>query len=261
MDLAPDLKTMLDIEEIDRDLYRGKNSMEASYRTRLYGGQVAAQALKAAGLTVPEGRHPHSLHGYFLRPGLVDRPVILRVDRDRDGGSFSARHVVAVQEGEVIFSMLCSFHVDKAGPTFEAEPLAAPDPDSLPQRRNDPLINIREINPTGTIDGKEFHADRMWVRTAHPVPDDRLTGACVLTYISDMGSGFGQLDVAGLSTAGPSIDHAVWFHHPVSLDGWLLHEMWPWKAGGQRGVYLGSIRDGHGILAATLSQESMLRPL
>ena len=76
-----------------------------------------------------------------------------------------------------------------------------------------------------------------------------------------MGSGFGQLDVPGLATAGPSIDHAVWFHHPVSLDDWVLHEMWPWKAGGQRGVYLGSIRDRSGTLACTLSQESMLRPL
>src|SRR4051812_32843335 len=105
-----DLAALLELERLDRDLFRGENEPGARERFNLYGGQVAAQALRAAGATVPEARTPHSLHGYFLRRGRVDLPVIFDVDRDRDGGSFSARHVRAVQDGEVIFSMLASFN-------------------------------------------------------------------------------------------------------------------------------------------------------
>src|SRR5579872_3296394 len=108
-----DLQELLELEELDTDLYRGMNEDTARLRPALYGGQVAAQALRAAAYTVPEGRLPNSLHGYFLRPGVSDRPVILRVARDRDGGSFSARHVVAVQNGEVIFSMSASFQTPR----------------------------------------------------------------------------------------------------------------------------------------------------
>jgi len=97
----PDLASLLELEVLDRDLFRASNEPDATKRRSLYGGQVAGQALRAAGMTVPAERMPHSLHGYFLRPGLIDRPVILHVDRDRDGGSFSARHVIAVQDGEV----------------------------------------------------------------------------------------------------------------------------------------------------------------
>src|SRR4051795_121507 len=109
---ATTLEELLDLEELDRDLYRAHNPRRP-FTDHLFGGQVAAQALRAAGLTVPDGRLPHSFHGYFLRPGRHDRPVILHVDRDRDGGSFSARHVRAVQNGEVIFSMLASFAVER----------------------------------------------------------------------------------------------------------------------------------------------------
>jgi acyl-CoA thioesterase-2 len=100
------LAELLELERLDRDLFRGQNEPGARDRLALYGGQVAAQALRAAGTTVADDRLPHSFHGYFLRPGMVDRPVIFEVDRDRDGGSLSARHVRAVLEGEVIFSML-----------------------------------------------------------------------------------------------------------------------------------------------------------
>src|SRR4029077_12765075 len=93
---AEDLVAVLDLEPLDRDLFRGRNAISARARQSLYGGQVAAQALRAAGLTVDDDRHAHSLHGYFLRPGRADRPVILQVDRDRDGRSFSARHVRAM---------------------------------------------------------------------------------------------------------------------------------------------------------------------
>ena len=97
------LEELLDLEELDRDLYRAHNPRRP-FTAHLYGGQVAAQALRAAGMTVPEGRFAHSLHGYYLRSGEADHPTIMRVTRDRDGRSFSARHVVALQHGEAIFT-------------------------------------------------------------------------------------------------------------------------------------------------------------
>src|SRR5437764_7495211 len=114
-----DLAAVLELEHLDRDLFRGQNEPGANQRFSLYGGQVAAQALRAAGATVPDGRLPHSLHGYFLRRGRPNMPVVFHVDRDRDGGSFSARHVRAVQDGEVIFSMLASFEELEDAPTYD----------------------------------------------------------------------------------------------------------------------------------------------
>src|SRR5262245_42160476 len=184
---------------LDRDLFRGQNERGAGARLSLYGGQVAAQALRAAGATVDPDRLPHSLHGYFLRPGRVDRPVILHVDRDRDGGSFSARHVRAVQEGEVIFSMVASFHEREAAATFDAVPTRGGiDPETLPARPSPLLVDVREISPTRIADGQVRHSDLFWVRAAHGLPDDPLTHACAVTYVSDLGSGFGQVEVTDL---------------------------------------------------------------
>src|SRR6478736_5119174 len=139
-----DLAAVLELETLDRDLFRAHNEPGARERFSLYGGQVAAQALRAAGATVPSERLPHSLHGYFLRPGRVDRPVILHVDRDRDGGSFSARHVRVVQDGEVIFSMVASFQAREESATFDAVPQRpASDPSTLSPRPSPFLVEVR----------------------------------------------------------------------------------------------------------------------
>ena len=175
---AADLQTLLGLEELDRHLYRGINAATAHERTALYGGQVAAQALMAAGLTVEADRKPHSLHGYFLRPGQVDRPVILRVDPDRDGGSFSARHVSAIQDGAVIFSMLASFHrADQVGVIDEMKTSDVAPPEQCRGFGGDPLVEIREITATEVVDGAQLYPDSMWVRTAAPLTDDALTQA------------------------------------------------------------------------------------
>jgi acyl-CoA thioesterase-2 len=291
---AVDLATTLDLELLDRDLYRGVNTVAAAERSALYGGQVAAQALQAAGMTVPPDRAPHSLHGYFLRPGQPDKPVLLHVDRDRDGGSFSARHVSAKQDGEVIFSMLASFHRAEPGGEYDALPTReAPPPDDCPVRVFDSLLEVREVRrrpatapvpdgadrrgraraaseratsrpPGGTAGGEAPGAEHtvpttMWVRATAPLPAEPLTQACALAYISDLGSGFGEVDLPGSARGGPSIDHALWFQAPVAADDWLLLELWPAKAGGARGVYHGSVRDRSGRLGAELVQEMLLR--
>jgi acyl-CoA thioesterase-2 len=255
-----DLAALLDLEVLDRDLFRGHNERGARERVSLYGGQVAAQALRSASATVPAERLPHSFHGYFLRPGRTDLPVIFHVDRDRDGGSFSARHVRAVQDGNVIFSMLASFHEREDAATYDAVPTRdGPPPDTLPARPSPLLADVREITPTRITDGQVRHSDRLWVRAATRLPDDPLVHACALTYLSDLGSGFGQLDVSRLPAGGPSIDHGVWFHEPIPADTWMLLELWPMKAGSARGLYGGSLRSEDGRLGAVFMQEMLLR--
>ena len=141
---------LLDLEEIDRDLYRSTMTFPEPYP--LYGGQVAAQALLAAGLTVPDGRLPHSLHGYFLRSGDSARPTIFHVDRDRDGRSFSARRVVAVQGGEVLFNMSCSFQTDDNGPDVQFHPAPeAGEPGGLPDVTLQRLFSVELQAPRSNI--------------------------------------------------------------------------------------------------------------
>jgi acyl-CoA thioesterase II len=255
-----DVASLLDLEVLDRDLFRAESGIAATSRQSLYGGQVAAQALRAAGLTVPAERLPHSLHGYFLRPGKVDRPVILQVDRDRDGGSFSARHVRAVQDGEVIFSMLASFQVPEEGIAHDAVATrGGGDPDELPGRPTPLYVEVREVTPTRIDGGQIRHSDQLWVRVVGELPDDPLVQACGIAYLSDLGSGFGQVEVEGLPAGGPSIDHSLWFHQPIRADEWTLLEMWPLKADSARGVYHGSLRSRTGALGAVFAQEMLLR--
>ncbi len=257
---ADTVASVLELEEIDRNLYRGRNATTARLRRNLYGGQVAAQALKAAGLTVPAERRPHSLHGYFLRPGRIDRPVLLKVDRDRDGGSFSARHVAAVQDGEVIFSMLASFHRGESHDVIDAiadgDVPPVPEGEAVPFR--DPLVERRFATHLDARTDDPLPTSGSWLRTTHPLPDDPLDQACGLTYLSDFGSGFERMR-GGAGTGGPSLDHAVWFHLPVRADDWLLLHMRPRKATRIRGLYDGTVRDPSGRLGAIVEQECLFR--
>lgn len=260
---ATNLVDLLHLEELDVDLYRGRNEPESDWAA-LFGGQVAAQALMAAAHTVPAGRDPHSLHGYFLRRGRHEHPVILEVARERDGRSFSSRHVVARQRGQVIFSMSTSFHRHESGPEliYEAQ-RAAPQPEDVAEvvvmERFRPTLRFRPLTPTVMRDDGPGFPARMWVRTTDDLPDDDLIHACALTYLSDVGSGFAEVDVPGLPPGGPSLDHALWFQRPLRADSWLLLELWPLKAGGGRGLYAGSIRDRSGRVGAMLTQEVLLR--
>jgi acyl-CoA thioesterase-2 len=257
LDWAEDLRSLLTLERLDRDLFRGRNANYGPRQT-LYGGQVAAQCLLAAAATVEGDRLPHSLHGYFLRPGRSDLPVVLPVDRDRDGRSFSARHVVAVQEGEVIFSMVTSFHAERDGGVFDDAPRReVPEPEDTPKGGWIPLLEVREVTPTDFLKG--VFTDCLWVRSAAPLGDDPLLHRAGLTYLSDLGSGFGQ-QKALIGRGGPSIDHSMWFQEDIRADDWVLVDLRPVKALGGRGTYQGSLRNRRGVLGATLFQEHLLLP-
>lgn len=255
---------MLALEQIDTDLYRGISEWAFEDRTRLYGGQVAAQALMAAGLTVPEGRHPHSMHGYFLRVGRRDQPIIFKVERDRDGRSFSARRVSAVQGGQVIFDMTASFHVEESGNEYRVPmPSNLPDPDPeqlLSAPFLVPLADMLNVPPGRTSQDDSNVSATMWVRIRETLGDDPLVHACGLVYLSDLGSGFSDPHVTDLPVGGPSLDHAVWFQGPARADEWIVLKMWPLMAGNARGLYLGSMHQADGTLLAMLTQESLLRP-
>jgi acyl-CoA thioesterase-2 len=133
------------------------------------------------------------------------------------------------------------------------------DPETLTVRPSALLMEVREVTPTRIGDGQIRHSDRLWVRAASRLPDDPLVHACALAYMSDLGSGFGQVEVEGLPAGGPSIDHSIWFHETIRADEWMLLELWPLKAGNARGVYHGSLRSQDGVLGAVMAQEMLLR--
>ena len=254
----PTLVDVLDLEEIDRDLYRSLLVYPDEYA--LYGGQVAAQALLAAGRTVAADRMPHSLHCYFLRSGNARRPTVFRVDRDRDGRSFSARRVVALQGGEVLASVSCSFTPPAEGPDVqvEASPVTLGEPTAMPLYEPGRLFDMECRVPSEQDHPAAVWPVRFWARATVPLADDPLVHACVLTYLSDISSGVGAIEGAAGWTA-TSLDHAVWFHRPVAMDDWVLMDLVPHTVAAARGWYTGTVHDGSGRLVASLTQETLAR--
>lgn len=244
---------MLGLEEIDRDIYRASFVIEGG--RHLYGGQVAAQALMAAGLTVDGDRRPHSLHGYFLRAGEADRPTVFRVERDRDGRSFSARRVVALQRGAVLFNMACSFHVPVDGIEEQvAVPPTLAAPDDLPPYTHG-LVSVDMRAPADSPYGWAWPT-RFWVRVTEDLGEGELVNACALTYVSDISTGLVKWADAQRGP-GPSIDHTVYFHRPLRADRWVLLDLVPHIVAQGRGVYTGSISGSDGRQAVTLVQEGL----
>lgn len=260
---------LLDVEELDDNLYRGR--CHAGRPLRAFGGQVAAQALVAAGATVSDDRPVHSLHGYFIRAGQPDRHIVYLVDRVRDGRSFTTRRVTAAQRGEAIFTLSASFQVREGESVHQATPPDVPVPEQIGdagphvpgssplQARLRPVLDIRPI-PVGPDDGAP--TARFWVRVREQLPDDPLHHACALTYISDLRlartasathrTAFGELMVA-------SLDHAVWFHREFRADDWLLVDLRSPTAGFGRGLAYGSFYAHDGGLVASVIQEIVVR--
>jgi acyl-CoA thioesterase-2 len=254
-----DLLALLQLEYLDRDLYRGRSD---DVYGALYGGQVAAQALLAAAATAGEDRVPHSLHSYFLRRGDAAAPVILRVDRDRDGRSYSARRVTAVQDGAVIFNLSASFHVPEDGPDEQvpsAPTVGAPE-DARPSRLMMAHLSSFEMRLPPQPRADQVLPTRGWFRPTVELPDDPKVHFAALLYLSDTFTGLWRLPIADGHGGLTSLDHAVWFHRPFRFDDWVLMDMEAVSVAGGRGLYLGHFFDRAGRLLATMTQESLFRP-
>lgn len=276
-----DLLATLDLEPLERNLFRGTGP---DIGARVFGGQVVAQALVAAMRTV-EDRPVHSLHCYFLLPGNPSHPIVYEVDRIRDGHSFTTRRVVAIQNGQAIFSMSASFHVAESGWEHQMAMPNVPPPeelmgeaeivrhfgDRLPESvrayltRERP-IELRPVDPTRFLDPDTGRTTQsLWIRATGPLPADEAVHRCVLAYASDMT----LLDVTlvphGKSVFLPevmaaSLDHALWFHRPLRADEWLLYAQDSPFGGAGRGLARGLIFSRDGTLVASVAQEGLIRP-
>ena len=280
---AAELLTLLDIEQLEVDLFRGTGAGGETTK-RIFGGHVIAQALAAAYRTVPD-RLCHSLHAYFIRPGDPSIPVIYQVDRARDGGSFTTRRVVAIQHGRQILNMSASFHVDEDGWDFQHQMPEVPGPEGLLNRaelrdqyvdripakqRSDFLrkrpIEIREVAPRDLFDPEVADDENhLWFRMEAAQGQGPQMQHCLLAYASDMNLLGSSLRPHGLTwftgnVMTASLDHALWFHGRVKFDGWHLYTMDAPFTGGARGFNRGSIYNQDGTLIASVAQEGLVRP-
>jgi acyl-CoA thioesterase II len=272
-----ELVALLDLEQLELNLFRGVSPPLSP--TRVFGGQVAGQALVAAGRTVPADRTVHSLHAYFIRPGDPRIPIVFQTERVRDGRSFTTRRVLAIQRGEAIFALSASFQLDQEGLEHsEPAPHDVPPPESLPDlgelvasgRGSGWLaqiprpIDLRFVDePVWTSDrGASDAPVRVWMRADGRLPDDPLLHVCLLTYASDMtllGSVIARHDLSTASVQMASLDHAMWFHRPFRADEWLLYSCYSPTATGSRGLATGRFTTRDGRLVATAVQEGLLR--
>jgi acyl-CoA thioesterase-2 len=276
------LVQLLDLEQLEVNIFRGR-SPEVSLQ-RVFGGQVAGQALVAAYRTVPEDRIVHSLHSYFIRPGDPAIPIVYTAERVRDGRSFTTRRVVAVQHGKPIFFLSASFQEPEEGLDHQGQMPDVPAPDTLPSlaeqmdAHRDELgafalvprpIDVRYVSSAGWVTGGERPPEpqqRVWMRVAGKLPDDPSLHACALTYASDLTlldtvlSKHGEIWGPG-GFSGASLDHAVWFHRPFRADEWFLYDCHSPSASGARGLAAGRFFAADGRHLATVVQEGLLRPV
>jgi acyl-CoA thioesterase-2 len=254
---ALSLAELLDLERLEDDLFRSVATFHDP--EGLYGGQVLAQSLRAASMTVGEGFLAHSLHGYFVRPGDPKRPVVLTVYRDRDGRSYAARRVVAIQGGEVLLNLSASFHIPEAGPDQQgpqapAVPLAA----DLAQHRvltRATGVEFLDAEPDSSLPTPAC----VWARvTDAEIGDDPNIWACMITYVSDMCTGLFKLVDFDWNVKLTSINHALWLFRPMK-PRWLLLDLRGESVSNGRGLYRGNIFDQDGVLVAGLAQESLYR--
>ncbi|HQZ33684.1 MAG TPA: acyl-CoA thioesterase II [Ilumatobacteraceae bacterium] len=279
MTALDELVNLLDLEAIEVNLFRGVSPDEN--RQRVFGGQVAGQALVAATRTVQPDRWVHSLHAYFLRPGDPNVPILYEVDRIRDGRSFTTRRVVAIQHGKAIFNLQASFHVAETGLDYQVPmPLNVPAAETLPdfKTRMAPFkdrmgemydrprpIDLRHLGTDPfSRNGQTALDQQVWLRADGTLPDDPTLHACIVTYASDMTLLDTTILPFGLSWETPgmqmaSLDHAMWFHRPFRADDWLLYDQRPISTGGARGLAGGNIFTADGALAITVVQEGLVR--
>jgi acyl-CoA thioesterase-2 len=279
---ADQLVELLDLETIDLNLFRG--TQPDTLLQRVFGGQVAAQALVAGARTVEPPMAVHSLHSYFLRPGDTAVPIVYDVERIRDGRSFSTRRVVARQHGRPIYYMTLSFQLPEDG--FEHQDVMpdVPTPEESPDmgemfRKRSPdnadewlrewaaleLRWVGDSRPGGNIPNDERPSQsRLWIRVSGTLDDDPLTHRAAFTYASDMTLLGSTLVPHGVHVSHPSmqsasLDHTIWFHRPFRADEWLLYDQASPSASGGRGLAFGRVFTADGTLVASVAQEGLIR--
>mgnify|MGYP001818111320 CR=1 FL=1 len=279
---SQELVDILNVEQIDRYIFRGLTP--ESWRTRVYGGQVLAQAMNAALRTVSADRKAHSQHAYFLRPGNPDIPIIYEVDPIRDGSSFTTRRVVAIQKGKAIFNTSISFQLEEQGLSHQISMPDVPGPEGLDsdedylQRLSKEYPNlvtpgmtaslpmeIRRLHHTDPIN-PEPHAPEtgIWMKAKDMLGDDPVIHQTMLTYLSDyylMGTALLPHGVTFFNSnlQGASLDHALYFHRDFRTDDWLFYHMQSPVSHGARGLNIGMIYSAKGELVATSIQEGLIR--
>jgi acyl-CoA thioesterase-2 len=280
----PPLGRLLELEEVDTDLYIGRSYTDAALR--IYGGQAVGQALVAAGRTVDPNRRAHSLHGHFIHPGNPQAPVLYHVERVRDGGSFTTRSVRATQGGVTIFLLTASFQRPERGFSHQARETVAPPPEEvplfedsvdpdylkgatwLPQLRANVAVDFRfpeEYPRVANARGESRPPrQRAWIRTTERLTEDPLIQAAGFAYTSDLFLLSSALpphavtiDEPGMQLA--SLDHSVWLHENFRSDEWHLYEQEGLWTGGGRGLSRGHLYDRSGTLVASTMQEGLLR--
>ncbi|WP_432167050.1 acyl-CoA thioesterase [Streptomyces sp. bgisy031] len=277
------LAGFLSLERIEPDLYRGW--CHEGLPLRAFGGQVAAQALAAAALTVPQGRSVNSLHGFFLRAGDPSRPIDYAVDRVRDGRSYLTRQVSARQGGEVIFTLSASFKRAEQGWDRQPAMPATPAPEAIPDLYElwataspedfalsvfPRALEIRRIPDAAEPGTPGTTEQKLWIRAVDPLPDDPLLHACALTYASDLflaPSAALSIEQVRPLRGEPSkcymtsLDHAVWYHRPFRADEWMLFSQRSPSASDGRAMTFAEVWSREGQLIANVVQETVLRPL
>ena len=278
-----DLLALLDVRETGEGVFTGAAAVSSAFRTRVFGGQLLAQALAAASFTVPDDAPAHSLHAYFARPGIPGRPIEYEVTAMRDGQSFLLRNVAAVQRDELTCHLIASFGRDQAGAEFQPPMPETPPPETFPpeDERNARLIarageSMRKLFESSPVEFISVDAPdiaerseprgpiRSWIRIRQSTPKDPIVQRCLLAYCSDLsliepsvraiGGMFGdpELQVA-------SLDHALWFHRPFDFDDWLLFVAESLSVAGGRGLNRGSVYTRDGALVASATQEGVMR--
>lgn len=281
LDVTRKLVELLDLAPLGDDHFQGES--ENLGFPNVFGGQVLGQGLMAASRTV-EGRLPHSLHAYFLRPGNHRLPIDYEVQRVRDGGSFSVRRVIARQEGKEILTGSVSFQVEEAGFEHQVDMPPAPDVegllseqqysemlrDRIPEALRSLLtrerpIEIRPVDPVNPLKPEPRPPHKQsWLRAQGSLPDDPVLHRCLLAYASDFSFLGTSLHPHGVTFMNrnmqvASLDHAIWFHREFRMDDWLLYDKDSPSAAGGRGFNRGNIFDRKGVLVASTTQEALIR--
>jgi acyl-CoA thioesterase-2 len=277
-----ELLSLLQLERLEDNLFRGE-SRDIGTRY-VFGGQVLGQALSAAQQTVDGDRSAHSLHAYFLRAGDIDKPIVYSVERTRDGGSFSMRRVTAIQHGQPIFNFSASFQVAEPGVEHQLPMPAVPKPDDLAPPSPLPADELAKLPPmlqrwfgrAGPFEFRHVYPrddlnppkrppfQQVWFRLSSNAPDNPALHRALLAYSSDFHLIGTTMFPHGISFLQrnmqvASLDHAMWFHRPFSVDEWLLYSCDSPTAQGGRGLARGMIYSEDGRLVASTAQEGLIR--